>query len=200
MKQKELNENLKSVIVQARAIDIPVPANISEEVIINPRPKKRFGCCRKQRDRFLIEVSEFILDCSDDKIIGVLAHEVLHTCAGCSNHGKIWKAYAAAMNRVYGYNIKRTSTFEEMGLINMEPGTDSSTSVSFCSSRSGQSKQADHPGGFDPLFPPIKYIIKCRKCGREYPRQRRSKAVKNAGRYRCACGGKLTVIDLTRKG
>ena len=61
MKQEELNEKLKSVIRQAREIGIPVPDNISENVVINPRPRKRFGCCR--RHKFQIEVSSFVLDC-----------------------------------------------------------------------------------------------------------------------------------------
>ena len=77
MKQEKLNEKLKSVIRQAREIGIPVPDNISENVVINPRPRKRFGCCRRQADKFQIEVSSFVLDCLDDKIAGVLAHEIL---------------------------------------------------------------------------------------------------------------------------
>lgn len=176
MKQEELNEKLKSVIRQAREIGIPVPDNISENVVINPRPRKRFGCCRRQADKFQIEVSSFVLDCLSDKIAGVLAHEILHTCADCNNHGKIWKKHAAAMNEAYGYNIKRTSTFEEMGLSNMARGSETNCRT-----------------------PAVRYIIKCRKCGKEYPRQRRSKAVENVGRYRCVCGGRLMILCPAKK-
>ncbi len=89
---------------------------------------------------FIIEISEFILVCSDDAIRNVMAHEVLHTCDGCYDHGIKWKEYAGRMNRAYGYRIKRTSSFSDMGL--EEPGRDDSR---------------------------IRYIIKCRRCGREYP-------------------------------
>ena len=45
-----------------------------------------------------------------------LAHEVLHTCRGCANHGKRWKEYAQRMNRAYGYHISRTDTCQALGV------------------------------------------------------------------------------------
>lgn len=116
MNQIELNKKLKEVIEQAQEIKIPVSSDIYEKVIINPRPQKRYGCCKYKNGVNYIEISEFILKCEPEKIQGVLAHEVLHTCSGCRNHGNIWKKYAMMMNRAYGYNIKRTSSMEEMGL------------------------------------------------------------------------------------
>ena len=74
------------------------------------------------------------------------------------------------MNRKYGYNIKRTSTFEEMGI-------------------------EEDRGGED-----IKYIIKCNKCGKEYPRKRFTCVMQKINAYRCACGGKLTLITLEKDG
>ena len=71
------------------------------------------------------------------------------------------------MNDAYGYNIKRASSFEEMGL---EP-SDSDMNNN------------------------IKYIIKCRKCGKEYPRQRYTCVMQKINAYRCNCGGKLYVIS-----
>ena len=106
MDQTELNRNLKEVIKQAQDINIPVPADICEQVEINSRPKKRYGCCRLKNGVYHIEVSEFILGCDPEKIRGVLAHEILHTCKGCYNHGNMWKRYASMMNSAYGYNIK----------------------------------------------------------------------------------------------
>ncbi|MGN0704647.1 MAG: SprT-like domain-containing protein [Lentihominibacter sp.] len=168
MNIEKLNEVLKEVIQEARNLKIPVPFTISEQIKVNPRPKKRFGCCRKKGDRFVIEISEFILKCADDKIRGVIAHEVLHTCEGCYEHGSLWKKYASQMNSAYGYNIKRTSSFEEMGI---QHDTSEDTSR-------------------------IKYIIKCEKCGREYPRQRYTCVMQKIKAYRCSCGGRLYVITL----
>ena len=45
-----------------------------------------------------------------------LAHELIHTCPGCQNHGPLFQQYAAVMNRQYGYQIQRTNTPEELGL------------------------------------------------------------------------------------
>lgn len=39
-----------------------------------------------------------------------------------------------------------------------------------------------------------KYIIKCTKCEKEYPRKRMSNAIKNINNYKCHCGGKLVVL------
>ena len=99
MDRADLNKNLIQIISQAQAQGIPVPDNIFPEVNVNPRPKKRFGCCRRKDGMFIIEISEFILVCSDDAIRNVMAHEVLHTCDGCYDHGIKWKEYAGRMNR-----------------------------------------------------------------------------------------------------
>lgn len=155
----------KQVINEAREIKIPVPENIVEEVFINKRPRKRFGCCHYKDGKFLIEISEFILKCSEDKIRSVLAHELLHTCKGCRNHGELWKVYANRMNVAYGYRIKRISSFEEMGL----------------------DETNDSPEN------KARYIIKCSKCGKEYPRQRFTCVMKKIKAYRCQCGGELSI-------
>lgn len=169
MNRTELDENLIRVIKEAQELNIPVPDNISNSVTVNPRPKKRYGCCRKNNGEFRIEISEFVLACEPDKIRSVLAHEVLHTCRDCYNHGNKWKQYAKMMNESYGYNIKRTSTNEEMGLPQRE-GSDKDTAK-------------------------IKYIIKCQRCGREYPRQRFTCVMKKINAYRCSCGGKLSLLE-----
>lgn len=167
MKQEELNQNFNMVIKQAQELKIPVPDNIYRNVLINSRPKKRFGCCRKKNGKFQIEISEFVLECDSKDIRGILAHELLHTCNGCYNHGNIWKVYAERFNSAYGYNIKRTSLPEELGIETPK-----------------QQSEGDR----------AKYIIKCRKCGREYTRQRRTSIIRNINAYRCGCGGKLTVL------
>lgn len=146
---------------------IPVPKNINRQIRINPRPKKRFGCCNTMGGKYNIEISEFVLKADEEKVKEVLAHEILHTCKGCRNHGPRWKEYAERMNERYGYHIKRVSSFQEMGLAEAQED--------HCEDR-------------------IRYIIKCEKCGKEYPRQRFTCVMKKINAYRCQCGGKLTVI------
>ena len=100
--EERLDILLQEVIQEARALKIPVSSTIEKNVIVNGRPKKRFGCCRKSRNGFEIEVSRFLLDeagCSEKIVKGVLAHEVLHTCRDCYEHGMLWKSYAGQMNK-----------------------------------------------------------------------------------------------------
>ena len=90
-------------------------------IIINRRARKRFGCCKAVKSfagytSYQIEVSEKVLICDEKKIKQTIAHELIHTCKGCMNHGERWKHYAMIMNRRYGYEIKRTATDEEMGV------------------------------------------------------------------------------------
>ena len=166
MVKEDINKKLQRIIKEAQEIKIPVPDNISAEVNINSRPKKRFGCCKKSGGYFVIEISRFILECDEKAVDSVIAHEVLHTCKDSYNHGSTWKQNAEKMNRTYGYNIKRVSSFAEMGVTESAAAGD------------------------------IRYIIKCRKCGKEYPRQKYTCVMKKINAYRCSCGGRLYVIDL----
>lgn len=168
MTQEELNEMLADVIKEALEAGIPVPSNIYPQVRINRRTKKRLGCCIKKDEMYTIEISEIILDCDTQHIRNVIAHEVVHSCEGCINHGSLWKKYASMMNERYGYNIKRLVSMDEIGL--------------------GDAYEIRN----------IKYIMKCQSCGKEYPRQRYTCVMKKINAYRCTCGGKLTVIELNK--
>lgn len=167
MKQQELNKCLQDVISQCKAIRLPVSNNIAPEVLVNKRAKSRFGSCRKTAAGFVIEISEFLLDADIGHIKNILAHEVLHTCRGCQNHGKKWKLYAGAMNSEYGYRITTTSTYEKMGLEKPE-----------------QQKN-------------YKYMIQCQSCGKIIYRQRKSNLITHTNHYRCRCGGFLKCYKIS---
>ena len=122
MTQGELDKLLSRVLAQARAVKIPVSEHICPQVRLNRRARTRFGCCIRQSGAYLIELSARLAENgSEDAIMQVLAHEALHTCYGCSNHGKRWKSYAAKMNAAYGYDISRTVKFEDLGLEDDRP-------------------------------------------------------------------------------
>lgn len=164
--QKYVNLLLQEIVEEAKNVGIPVSRRILKDVKINPRPKKRFGCCRKEGRDFQIEISRFVLDAPEAAVRNVIAHEVLHACKGALNHQDKWKEYAALMNRTYGYAIKRTNSFEELGL----------------------------PKPEDRRTPVYHYIVRCKRCGKEFKRQRASKLTKHPGLYRCQCGGRLEVV------
>ncbi len=107
---------LAEVTAEARAAGIPVSASIDPRVRINRRATTRFGCCILQNGRFIIELSERLLDAPEAACRETLAHELLHTCRGCRNHGARWKDYAARMNERYGYTVARTASCEALGV------------------------------------------------------------------------------------
>ena len=170
---EKLNKLFMQVMQEAQSIGVPISRNISA-IKINRRAKSRLGCCRQEKKPFgagsyTIEISERVL-AADEKIIRqIIAHELLHTCRGCMNHADTWKKYAEAMNRSFGYNIKRTSSGEELGL---EP--------------------AERKIREDEEY---RYILICQQCGAEIKRKKRCKVVDNPAHYRCGkCGGTLKLM------
>lgn len=107
---------LQKVIDQARMLGIPVSREIDPHVRVNGRAKTRFGCCKYEGGRQIIEVASRVARGPEQSCMETLAHEILHTCPGCRNHGERWKDYAGRMNSAYGYHISRTSTDKELGV------------------------------------------------------------------------------------
>ena len=166
MNKKEIESCIQELIKECKDLKIPVSRNIDPEIRINRRARSRFAACKKEKsligDIYQLEIGESLLDAEESVIRTILAHELLHTCRGCYNHGPRWKEYAFKMNQTYGYRIKTTATYEELGL-----------------KAPDQQKK-------------IRYVITCQKCGKNFYRQKCSKLVKNINWYRCQCGGKLT--------
>ena len=121
MKQDKLNGLLARVIEEARRAGIPISRQIDPVVRVNRRARTRFGCCVQKNGRYYIEIAEQMLETEEGAICQVLAHEALHTCRGCANHGQRWKGYAQQMNRLYGYEIVRADSFEKLGLEDTRP-------------------------------------------------------------------------------
>ena len=153
----EFDAMLRAVLEQVRAAGIPAAAQIDPQVRLNTRAKKRYGRCICKNGRYEIELSAHLVHADSSFVYTVLAHEVLHTCPGCMNHGPHWKQYAARMGERYGYSIARTAQYA------LVPGA--------------------------PREAP--YLLQCAACGTLFPRQRMSRSVREPGRYRCRCGGKL---------
>jgi len=112
---------LAQMIGEARALGIPVSKGIAPHVRLNTRAVARFGCCVRRGAGYEIELSARLPEAGERAVRETLAHEVLHTCWGCRNHGERWKGYAARMNAAYGYGIARTGTWEALGLTDQKP-------------------------------------------------------------------------------
>ncbi len=162
--KNDFDKLLKAVIQQAAAAGIPVSNKIDPHIRVNTRAKTRFGMCIKRQEGFLIELSAILLDAPEIACCQTIAHELIHTCPKCGNHGTVFKKYADIMNRKYGYNIKRTNSAEEMGVVN------------------------------EPRERAVNYIVECQKCGAQIKRMKLSAVISNPSRYTCVCGGKLKRI------
>ncbi len=107
MSPEQADQELARMIADLRQLDIPVSGKILPRVKINTRARRRLGCCYPRPGGwFEIEVSARLLE-DGDKLRQTLAHELLHTCPGCQNHGPAWKAHAARVNAAWGMEITR---------------------------------------------------------------------------------------------
>ena len=96
-------EILQDVRRELISVGIPVSPNI-KGLRINTRTKKRLGCCQKekrqgQHEAYIIEISKNVLSCREEDIRMIMAHELIHTCPGCFDHGKKWKKYASVARK-----------------------------------------------------------------------------------------------------
>lgn len=166
---ERLKKLFKEVQQEVRSIGIPISRNVYGPVV-NTRTRARLGCCRAEKKplaqtTYTIEISATVLDAPDHDIKEIIAHELLHTCRDCMNHGKKWKEYAALLERAYGYKITRTRSYESLGL------------------KAPEQRETDY-----------RYRLVCTGCGAEILRKRRCKVVENPGSYRCGkCGGTLKI-------
>ena len=102
---------------EAAAAGIPYSLNIHPGVRLNTRARTILGSCRgNERTGFVISVSQRLLSAPEIALRQTLAHELIHTCKGCSNHGAVFKGYAARMNNLFGYDISRTTDPEKYGI------------------------------------------------------------------------------------
>ena len=122
MTQDDVDKLLTRAIAQARAVNIPVSPHICPRVRLNSRARTRFGCCVRREGRYTIELSAQLAEQGDERaVFQVLAHEVLHTCQGCANHGARWRGYAQRMNEAYGLDIRRADSFAALGVVDSRP-------------------------------------------------------------------------------
>ena len=141
--------------------DINVKYGKVNRVVINYRSRSRWGCCKKDGNGFIIEISDRLVrdDVPDKSAETTMLHELIHTCKNCFNHGAEWKRIVNKVNVAYGYSIERAATADKRGVV---------------------IEDSDY-----------RYIITCKSCGAKATRMRASNLTRHPERYRCKCGGKL---------
>ena len=168
--QYKLLKLYKECIDELNSIKINVEKNRIIEIRINTRSKKRYGCCKKiSKDKFQIEVSEWVMDLNEDIIKNTIMHELIHCMPRCSNHGEVFKNYAKIVNEKLGYNISRVGNKKN----DYEK-----------SNKEYTEKQVNY-----------KYKVICDGCNQTFFRQRIIRSFTR--KYRCGkCGGRFKIILL----
>ena len=171
-KQEKFEKLFEQCIEELKSINIDVQKNRVIETKINTRSKKRYGCCKKlSKDRFQIEISEWVIDLNEDIIKNTIMHELIHCMPRCNNHGEYFKNYATVINEKLGYNISRTGNKEQ-------------------DFKESNLEYIEKPINFN-------YKIVCEDCNYSFFRQRVRRYFTR--KYRCGkCGGRFKVIILQK--
>lgn len=146
------------------------------EVTVNTRAKHRWGQCKckvigfkyngEPIYEYSINISSLLLNerVPIESLQNTIIHEILHTCPGCANHGYEWKRRAAIVKRELGYDIKRCSSFEERGV----------------------------DASLIEEYKAPKYVVRCKKCGRNVGRTKMCGIIKHPELWRCGvCDGEF---------
>lgn len=159
---------LHYLICRQKMYDANIPVGIVSNLSINSRLNSVWGRCRwyKTHSNFDIEISERLMLAGDSTGIEcTIIHELLHTCEGCLNHGKLWKEYASIVSMLYGYPVSRISDAETLGV------------------------------DIDVLLEQGYYACRCKDCGNIIPKKSLCNFIKHPENYCCGCGGEFERID-----
>lgn len=99
--------------------DIGIQYGNIVEFTVNTRAKKIWGQCKAIPGGYSISINNVLLDERNDEkgLKETIHHELLHSCKDCMNHGDNWKRLAQKVNIAYGYNIKRTNSAADKGVL-----------------------------------------------------------------------------------
>lgn len=113
---KNLNELLQNALEMCDSVGIPY-GKITE-IKINNRLSKCWGrCLTKNHREFWIEINgKFAKDefSTNESIIAVICHEIIHTCENCWNHGEKFMAYGKLLTAAYGIKVSATDSAENL--------------------------------------------------------------------------------------
>lgn len=156
---KSFDTMVNEVYISLRQRNIPIK---NCPVIVSYRLKSAFGntCYRKRGDvvTYTIKIASFLVENGSERgIKSTIAHEFIHTCDGCMNHGALWKRYASMVSDLY--DISRANKMEDKGISQNVANTIHNSN--------------------------IKYIVKCTACNREWKYKRMCKTIQVLDR--CSC-------------
>lgn len=113
-----------------------IEPHVLSKISINKRASSFWGKVRRRYNRqtgefiYMMEINQALVklawdqcekenpqySCTFKPLLTVILHEWLHCVDGCLDHGRKWQTLATKVNTMYGYNISRTSSAEDLGL------------------------------------------------------------------------------------
>lgn len=138
------------------------------EVVISKRLRKAFGNTGLKIQNgeriYKIQIADYLVrNGSEEFIKNTIAHEYLHTCPDCMNHGEQWKEYAKQVADVF--TITTYGNYADAGISNE------------------QMREIRKP----------KYIAFCTECGCEWHYKRFGKVLQNIDECECPYCKKKTL-------
>lgn len=159
---KDLNSLLAKALAMCDSVGIPYGKIVRIE--LNNRLSRSWGrCLTKDYKHYWIEIQgKFAKDefSTDEAVIAVIIHEIIHTCEGCWNHGENFLAYGNKITEKYGIKVSASDSAENL-TINVIEWKNSA-----------------------------RYEVKCVKCGYSICNDRMNKVIRYPSNYtHTGCGG-----------
>lgn len=140
---------------------LEIPYTTPTEWIVNKRAMKRYGQCCYSFGEYSINITYRLLDerIPEEYLEDTIIHELIHTCDGCLNHGKLFQKYCDLVNDCYGcYHI---STYVDRWV--------------------SEEVEKYYPKKISEY----KYIVHCPDCGCKCHYKKATKVIKNIYNYYC---------------
>lgn len=163
---KDFNTMVNEVYISLRRRGVPIK---NCPVTISHRLKRAFGKTRCKirygKRSYSIQIASYLVENgSEHGIKSTIAHEYIHTCNGCMNHGALWKRYGNMVSDLY--DISRCTTYESKGI--------SENAMQYIREQ-------------------YKYIVKCTTCNHEWKYKRMCKTLKLIDRCTCPYCNTMTL-------
>ena len=157
----DLNITMNQVYKEIQDIGIPCK-QIKGIKWTNAR--QQWGACWEKNGTYNITISNMLKQegVPEKAVKSVIAHEIIHTCEGCWNHGEKFRKYCSIVKEKYGYNP-----------IGTKP--------------SGGHKPEDLGIDEEKVYGDqmFKYIIQCADCGKKWKYNRRQQWFSRLEKCRC---------------
>lgn len=108
IEQKRVERVFNKLEVDLKCWGVPISSKIKQDIRRVSRKDCYAVTTMLEGGYFRISVSELIWKeyaIPAEAIRNLLAHELIHTCPGCFNHGKEWKKWVKMLNAEHGFKI-----------------------------------------------------------------------------------------------